>query len=48
MTRRQITRKAFDEDHRRLMLAVKLARGNKREAIRKLRDYMAGRLKDGQ
>ena len=48
MTRRQITRKSFDEEHRRLMLAVKHARGNKREAIRALRDYMASRLKDGR
>lgn len=48
MTRRQIARQSFDEEHRRLMLAVKLARGNKQKAIQRLRDYMANRLKDSR
>lgn len=46
MTRRQISRRACDAEHRRLMLAYRNARGGERtKAWRRLRDYVTAALK---
>lgn len=45
MTRRQISRRAMDEQHKKLMLAYRNARGGSRtSAWKALRDYVTGEL----
>jgi hypothetical protein len=45
MTRRQLTRRAIDPQHKRLMMAAHNARGgDKSRAQKKLRDYMTSLL----
>lgn len=49
MTRKQISRRATSEEHRKLMLAYARARGGERQATwRKLRDFVAAQLRNGR
>lgn len=49
MTRRAISRQAFDDEHKRLMLAYRNARGGeKTRALGRLQAYVTGLLKKGR
>ena len=46
MTRREISRKAFDAEHKRLLLAVRHSRGPARtKALKELNAYILGTLR---
>ncbi len=49
MNKRQIARRAFDADHKALMLAYQRARGGEKlKALAKLKQYVTARLQAGK